>query len=110
MQLLVKVSRGEVGLLEFLGKRQPHFKIGAGAELDGGFVNDVVQYVPAGATRGVDKVNVAAWHRDSLFKHWGAETTDDALDVFKVQLLIAAHRLRHGRVGLGLFDHGARAH
>ena len=52
-------------------------------------------------------MNVAARYRNALLKDRGAEAADDAVDVAKAQLLIAANRLRHGRIGLGLLDHRA---
>ena len=52
-------------------------------------------------------MHVAARYRDSLFIHGGAEAADDALDVLKMQLLVAANGLGHWRVGLFLLDHRA---
>lgn len=91
-------------------QRQAQIQVRAGAELNGGLIHRVVQHVPAGGARSVDKVHVAARHRNTLLKDRCAETTDDAFNVVKAQLLIAAHGLRHRRIRLALLDHRAGNH
>lgn len=93
-----------------MGQWQAQVEVRSGAELNGGLIYRVVQHVPAGGALGVDKVYVASGNGDSLLKDRRAETADDALDVVKAQLLVAAHRLRHWRVGLALLDHRAGNH
>ena len=93
-----------------MGQRQAQVEVRAGAQFNRGLIHRVVQHVPAGGTRSVDEVHVASGHGDSLLKDRRAETTDDALDVVKAQLLVTAHRLRHRRVGLALLDHRAGNH
>lgn len=93
-----------------MGQRQTQIEVRSGAELNGGLIHRVVQHVPAGGTRSVDEVHVASGNGNSFFKDRRAETADDTLDVVKAQLLIAAHRLGHRRVGLALLDHRAGNH
>lgn len=90
-----------------MGQWQAQVEVRSGAELNGGLIYRVVQHVPAGGALGVDKVYVASGNGDSLLKDRRAETADDALDVVKAQLLIAAHRLSHRWIRLALLDHRA---
>ena len=90
-----------------MGQRQAQLQIGSRAQLNRGLIYGVVQHMAAGRAFGINEVNVAARYRNALLKYRGAEAADDAVDVAKTQLLIAADRLGHGRIGLGLLDHRA---
>lgn len=93
-----------------MGQWQAQVEVRAGAELNGGLIYRVVQHVSAGGALGVDKMHVASGHRNTLLKHRGAEAADDAFNVVKAQLLIAAYCLRHRRIRLALLDHRAGNH
>ena len=61
-----EVVRAELGVLELGGERQLEMQVGADTDVDGAGEQGEIEHVAAVPMRGVDVVNMAAWHADAL--------------------------------------------